>query len=104
MSIHYICIVKFLKFLSTAFLFFMVGNYRNLRQHQMFTLENMAATEGVPLLMRIVAASVSVSHRAARIARDILTKGDLGIVEKVYFMYFSSDSLKTLLELWHIFS
>ena len=43
----------------------------------------MAASEGVPLLMRIVSASVSVSHRAARIARDILTKGDLGIVEKV---------------------
>ena len=53
----------------------------------MFTLtKNMAASEGVPLLMRIVSASVSVSHRAARIARDILTKGDLGIVEKVKFM------------------
>ena len=48
----------------------------------------MAVSEGVPLLMRIVSASVSVSHRAARIARDILTKGDLGIVEKVNKMSF----------------
>ena len=48
----------------------------------------MAASEGVPLLMRIVSASVSVSHRAARIARDILTKGDLGIVEKVVSAHF----------------
>lgn len=50
-------------------------------------LVNMAA-EGVPLLMRIVSASVSVSHRAAKIARDILTKGDLGIIEKVKLLSF----------------
>lgn len=36
-----------------------------------------------PLLMRILAASVSVSNRAATIIRDIMKKGELGIVEKV---------------------
>ncbi|KAK7104394.1 3'(2'),5'-bisphosphate nucleotidase 1-like isoform X4 [Littorina saxatilis] len=35
-----------------------------------------------PLLMRILAASVSVSNRAATIIRDIMKKGELGIVEK----------------------
>ena len=51
----------------------------------MFTLTNMAATEGVPLLMRLVSSAVAVSHRAARIARDVLIKGgDLGVVEKVF--------------------
>ncbi|XP_052275889.1 3'(2'),5'-bisphosphate nucleotidase 1-like isoform X2 [Dreissena polymorpha] len=42
----------------------------------------MAVSESVPLLMRLVSASVSVSYRAARIARDVLIKGDLGIVDK----------------------
>ena len=36
-----------------------------------------------PLFMRILGASVSVSNRAATIIRDIMSKGDLGIVEKV---------------------
>jgi len=43
----------------------------------------MSVAEGVPLLMRLVSASVSVSYRAAKIARDVLIKGDLGIVDKV---------------------
>ncbi|XP_060577720.1 3'(2'),5'-bisphosphate nucleotidase 1-like [Ruditapes philippinarum] len=42
----------------------------------------MAVAETVPLLMRIVSSSVAVSYRAANIAREILSKGDLGIVEK----------------------
>ena len=36
-----------------------------------------------PLITRLVATSVSIAHRAGRIVRDILSKGDLGIVEKV---------------------
>ena len=36
-----------------------------------------------PLITRLVAASVSISIRAAGIVRDILRKGDLGIVTKV---------------------
>nr|XP_022330205.1 3'(2'),5'-bisphosphate nucleotidase 1-like [Crassostrea virginica] len=34
------------------------------------------------LVMRIVSASVAVSNRASNIIRNVLTKGDLGIVEK----------------------
>lgn len=36
-----------------------------------------------PLLLRLVAASISTSHRAGQIIRDIMQKGELGIVEKV---------------------
>ncbi|BFZ06817.1 hypothetical protein BsWGS_09856 [Bradybaena similaris] len=35
-----------------------------------------------PLIMRVLAASVSVSYRAGSIIREILKAGDLGIVEK----------------------
>ncbi|GFO35643.1 3'(2'),5'-bisphosphate nucleotidase 1 [Plakobranchus ocellatus] len=35
-----------------------------------------------PLIMRVLAASVSVSYRAGSIIRDIMKTGDLGIVEK----------------------
>ncbi|ESO87715.1 hypothetical protein LOTGIDRAFT_127279 [Lottia gigantea] len=35
-----------------------------------------------PLVMRIISASVAVSHRAGRIIRDVMDKGQLGIVEK----------------------
>ncbi|KAL3874120.1 hypothetical protein ACJMK2_037176 [Sinanodonta woodiana] len=41
-----------------------------------------AVVESVPLLMRIVSASVAVSHKSGQIIRDILSKGDLGIVDK----------------------
>lgn len=44
----------------------------------------MAATSTVvaPLVMRIVASSIQIAGRAGRIIRDVLAKGDLGIVEK----------------------
>lgn len=42
----------------------------------------MAVAANAPLIMRLVSASVAVSYKAAKIARDILSKGDLGIVEK----------------------
>ena len=35
-----------------------------------------------PLILRLVAASVSISHRAGRIIRDIMKKGELGVVVK----------------------
>lgn len=35
--------------------------------------------------MRILSASVAVSNRASNIIRNVLTKGDLGIVEKVCY-------------------
>lgn len=36
-----------------------------------------------PLILRLLAASVNVTNRAGILIRDILAKGDLGIVEKV---------------------
>ncbi|KAL8618369.1 hypothetical protein ACOMHN_047441 [Nucella lapillus] len=40
------------------------------------------ASPSSSLILRILAASVSVSNRAAGIIRDIMKKGDLGIIEK----------------------
>lgn len=42
----------------------------------------MAAAASAPLVMRIVASSIQIAGRAGRIIRDVLAKGDLGIVEK----------------------
>lgn len=36
-----------------------------------------------PLLLRVVANSVSITHKVGNIVRDIMKKGDLGIVDKV---------------------
>ena len=36
-----------------------------------------------PLLMRVVASSITVANRAGEIIREIMTKGELKIVEKV---------------------
>lgn len=41
-----------------------------------------AAASAAPLLMRIVASSIQIAGRAGRIIRDVMAKGDLGIVEK----------------------
>lgn len=37
----------------------------------------------VPLIVRLLASSVSVAGRAGKIVRDVMSKGELGIVEKV---------------------
>lgn len=44
----------------------------------------MAQTQ-TPLIMRILAASIQVANRAGTIIRDVMHKGELGIVEKVNF-------------------
>ena len=36
-----------------------------------------------PVLLRLVSSSVAIANRAGRIIRDIMSKGELGIVEKV---------------------
>lgn len=53
---------------------------------------NMAAK--APLIIRLVSASVAVSNRASQIIRDVLLKGELGIVEKVvlFSMFIYSTS------------
>ncbi|XP_055531078.1 3'(2'),5'-bisphosphate nucleotidase 1 [Wyeomyia smithii] len=40
------------------------------------------ASVSAPLVMRIVASSIQIAGRAGRIIRDVMAKGDLGIVEK----------------------
>lgn len=35
------------------------------------------------LILRVMASSIAVANRAGTIIRDIMSKGDLGIVEKV---------------------
>lgn len=37
----------------------------------------------VPVIVRLLASSVSVAHRAGKIVRDVMSKGELGIIEKV---------------------
>lgn len=39
-------------------------------------------SSSIPVVMRVVAASVSVANRAGQIIRDIMSKGELGVVEK----------------------
>ncbi|XP_068618882.1 3'(2'),5'-bisphosphate nucleotidase 1 isoform X2 [Battus philenor] len=36
----------------------------------------------IPLIVRLLASSVSVANRAGKIVRDVMSKGELGIVEK----------------------
>jgi len=36
----------------------------------------------IPVVLRMLAASVKISHRAGKIIRDVMTTGDLGTVEK----------------------
>lgn len=40
------------------------------------------AAATAPLMMRIVASSIQIAARAGKIIRDVMSKGDLGIVEK----------------------
>ncbi|XP_055616639.1 3'(2'),5'-bisphosphate nucleotidase 1 [Toxorhynchites rutilus septentrionalis] len=49
----------------------------------------MACTSTAPLVMRIMASSIQIAGRAGRIIRDVMSKGDLGIVEK------AKDDLQT---------
>jgi hypothetical protein len=42
---------------------------------------NMA--QSAPLILRLVASSITAVNRAGKIIRDIMSQGDLGIVEKV---------------------
>lgn len=41
-----------------------------------------------PLILRLIASSVTAANRAGKIIRDIMSRGDLGIVEKVSFLLF----------------
>lgn len=51
--------------------------------------ENMAQSS--PLLLRLIASSISAANRAGKIIRDVMTRGDLAIVEKVSFAKMNWD-------------
>lgn len=42
------------------------------------------AVQTTPLLMRILSSSITVANRAGEIIRDIMRKGELGIIDKVF--------------------
>ena len=46
--------------------------------------------QNTPLLLRLVASSISAANHAGKIIRDVMSHGDLAIVEKVSFKYFFS--------------
>lgn len=51
-------------------------------------LELKMASSTTPLILRIVSASVAIANRAGNIIREIMKKGELGIVEKVISIFF----------------
>lgn len=38
-----------------------------------------------PLILRLLASSVTAASRAGKIIKDVMSKGELGIIEKVCF-------------------
>lgn len=49
------------------------------------------AAPGAPLLARVVGYSVAIANNAGKIIREIMKKGELGIVEKEAGLYSSSN-------------
>jgi len=43
--------------------------------------------QGPALVCRLLASSVSVAHKAGKIIRDVMQKGDLGIIDKVIMLF-----------------
>jgi 3'(2'), 5'-bisphosphate nucleotidase len=52
--------------------------------------------QSAPLILRLVASSITAVNRAGNIIRDIMSKGDLGIVEKV-----RRCALLAVCRVWH---
>ena len=40
-----------------------------------------------PVLLRLISSSIAIANHAGNIIRDVMTKGELGIVEKVAIYY-----------------
>lgn len=40
-------------------------------------------SSSIPVIVKLLASSVSIAGRAGKIVRDVMSKGELGIVEKV---------------------
>lgn len=58
--------------------------------------QNSKMASTAPLFLRLVSNSVCVAHRAGRLIRDILSKGELGIIEKVSTLFLVLTYSKTL--------
>lgn len=39
-----------------------------------------------PLAMRVMANSIAIANQAGKIIRDVMSKGELGIIDKVRFI------------------
>lgn len=51
--------------------------------------------QSAPLILRLIASSVTAANRAGKIIRDIMSRGELGIVEKVIHVFLKKfQSLK----------
>lgn len=58
--------------------------------------------QSAPLIIRLLASSVTAASRAGKIVRDVMSKGELGIVEKVSKTV--SDHVRTLHKRFYWFS
>lgn len=57
------------------------------------------------LILRVMASSIAVANRAGKIVRDVMSKGDLGIVEKVGLVpsiTFSSLNIMSVIYLFRV--
>jgi len=48
-----------------------------------YSVADTKMAQSAPLILRLVASSITAVNRAGKIIRDIMSQGDLGIVEKV---------------------
>lgn len=71
--------------LQTIFLF---SCRKNTGEGSPYVTEDMsAAAQSAPLLAKVVRYSVAIANNAGKIIRDIMKKGELGIVEKEAGLY-----------------
>lgn len=47
------------------------------------TIEEKTMAQNVPLILRLLASSVTAAARAGKIIKDVMSKGELGIIDKV---------------------
>lgn len=47
------------------------------------TIQENTMAQNVPLILRLMASSVTAATRAGKIIKDVMSKGELGIIDKV---------------------
>ncbi|GLV40635.1 uncharacterized protein CBL_04438 [Carabus blaptoides fortunei] len=60
----------------------LITRTRNLERCDFFPSRSQYTMAESPLILRLIASSVTAANRAGKIIRDIMSRGDLGIVEK----------------------